>query len=62
MKMFPSGLGSFLFKSPELLKKKMPKTYAVGQRIADGSFCGSVFFLESYRPYRGVVAGGARCP
>lgn len=40
MKMFLSWLGSFLFKSPELLKKKMPKTYAVGQKIADGIFNG----------------------
>lgn len=61
MKMFLSGLGSFLFKSPELLKKKMPKTYAVGQKIADGIFRGSVFFLESYQSYRGGGCGREYC-
>lgn len=41
MKMFLSGLGSFLFKSPELLRKKMSKIYVVGQKIVDGSFRGT---------------------
>lgn len=59
--MFLSGLGSFLFRSPEPLKKKMPKTYAVGQKIADGIFKGSVFFPEPCQPYRGGGCGRGCC-